>query len=131
LSWDDLAVLNPNAQDAALSLVFHGDGPELSVDYGLPAGSSIEWRDVLVSLLGLAGDAQAAGSLEILSDVPVIATARSYAATAAGSFGQFLPPRGSSGIGPGRPGLFAARAYRRLSNLGLQPRRAAASRCGC
>jgi hypothetical protein len=119
---NDLAVLNPNAQDAALTLVFHGEGPELSVDYGLPAESSIEWRDVLVSLLGLAGDAQAAGSLEILSDVPVVATARSYAATAAGSFGQFLPAlAASSGIGPGEPGFVVqlARTAERYSNLGV------------
>jgi glucose/arabinose dehydrogenase len=119
---NDLAVLNPNGQDAALTLVFHGDGPELSVDAVLPAGSSVEWRDVLVSLLGLSGDAQAAGSLEILSDVPVVATARSYAATAAGTFGQFLPAlAASSGIGPGEPGLVPqlARSAERYSNLGF------------
>ena len=119
---NDLAVLNPNGQDAALTLVFHGGGSELSVEAGLPAETSIEWRDVLVSLFGLAGDAQAAGSLEILSDVPVIATARSYAATAAGSFGQFLPALAQgSGIGPGEPGfvLQLARTAERYSNLGF------------
>ena len=119
---NDLAVLNPNGEDAALTLVFHGTGPELSVEAGLPAESSIEWRDVLVALFGLPGEAEAAGVLEILSDVPVVATARSYAATAAGSFGQFLPALGEgSGIGPGETGLVPqlARSAERYSNLGF------------
>jgi len=119
---NDLAVLNPTGQDASLTLVFHWGGPQLSVAVGLPAESSIEWRDVLVSLFGLAGDAQVAGTLEILSDVPLVATARSYAATGSGTFGQFLPAlAASSGIGPGEVGLLPqlARSADRYSNLGF------------
>jgi hypothetical protein len=119
---NDLAVLNPNGRDAALTLVFHGDGPELSVEAGLPAESSIEWRDVLVSLFGLGGDAEVAGALEILSDVPIVATARSYAVTASGTYGQFLPALAArDGIGPGEVGLVPqlARSAERYTNLGV------------
>ena len=117
----DLAVLNPAAEDAAMTLILHRDGPELSVEASLSAGSSTEWRDVLVDLFGLGGDAQVAGTLEILSDVPVVATARSYAVTSSGTFGQHLPALGvRDGLGPGEPGLLLqlARSAERYTNLG-------------
>lgn len=117
----DLAVLNPTSQDAAMTFILHRDGPELSAEAVLPAGSSTEWRDVLDGLFGLGGDTQMAGTVEILSDVPVVATARSYAASQSGTFGQHLPAlQERDGLGAGEPGLLLqlTRSAERYTNLG-------------
>jgi glucose/arabinose dehydrogenase len=118
----DLTVVNSTSQDARLTLTFRADGGEDGVETELLAGRSIEWRDVLVSLFGRSDGDQVAGTVEILADVPVAATARSYADVATGTYGQLLPALSSSdAIGPGEAGLLAgiARSPQRYTNLGV------------
>lgn len=118
----ELVVTNPNGQPAEVDLVFSAGGMTLEGSATVPAGGGVAWSDVLVDLFGMDGDDQAAGVVKALSEVPVTVSARSYAALADGTFGQYLPGLGSSdGIGAGEFGLVPqlARSEARYTNLGF------------
>lgn len=117
----DLWLTNPSADSIAAHVSFHDRGGVVlgQAPMILPAGGSVALRDVIATPLRL-GDA--AGSLTIASDRPLLATTRSWTPGASGSFGQFIPAfdaRLASGAG-GRPvnaiELESSASYR--TNLG-------------
>ncbi|HSN54052.1 MAG TPA: Ig-like domain-containing protein, partial [Candidatus Sulfomarinibacteraceae bacterium] len=120
-SWrSDLVLVNPGEASADLILTFRsGAGPQ-EISVALPAGGSIGWDDVLMTLFGL--DEEAAGSLEILSTEPITATVRTFNADPAGAFGQFFPSvAGADGLTDGVGGIVPhlKRDDGSRSNLGL------------
>jgi glucose/arabinose dehydrogenase len=118
----DLVVSNPWGRQAQVELVFRGSGLELEGSSSIPPGGSTEWRDVLVSLFGLDPAAEAAGVVEVRSELPLAVSARSYATTEGGSFGQFLPGLGpDDGVGPGARGVIPklSRSSERYTNIGF------------
>ncbi len=118
----ELAITNSDGQEAEVDLVFSGGGMTLEGSATVPPGGGVVWPDVLLDLFGLAADQQAAGVVEVLSNVPVTVGARSYAALESGTFGQYLPGLGpDDGIGPGEVGVVSqlARSENRYTNLGF------------
>jgi hypothetical protein len=82
----DLGILNTGADATAISVVFHQtDGPDLTTDLVLESGQHRVLEDV-VGLLGGEGS----GSLEILAELPVLVSSRTYSQGDLGTFGQYL-----------------------------------------
>lgn len=82
----DLCLLNRSGASALVDVTFHGDeggGGTMSIE--LQAGEQQTVADV-VSAIGMAGT----GSIEIVSDRPVLAGSRTYNSSAEGTFGQYL-----------------------------------------
>jgi hypothetical protein len=119
----DLAVVNRSGSDASLVVEFHdGDTGAVatSEDLGIPADATVEWVDVLGSLLGL--DGSHTGALVVESDVPLMVGARTYNTTSEGTYGQRMPGvTPSTALQPGESGLIAhlkgGASFR--SNVGL------------
>jgi len=83
----DVAVLNRCDADATVELrLHHGDGVVDSNTYAVPSGKQQIFQDVVAQLTS--GDA--AGALEVISDVEVGITSRTYNTSGDGSFGQSL-----------------------------------------
>jgi PKD repeat protein len=132
-SWrSDVAIVNVLSSPATahLTLVFRGGGrPPLFAIATLAAGATVDWRDVLVSLLGLAESDSAAGALAVYSDRAVAITSRTCDLTPAGTLGASYPPlTASDGLTAGATavlgGLRRTAAFRTnigAVNLGEQP----------
>jgi glucose/arabinose dehydrogenase len=118
----ELSVANPSGEEAVLDLEFRGGGMMLDASTAVAPGGAAAWNDVLVDLFGMDPDQQASGVVTIDSTVPVAVSVRSYASTASGTLGQYLPGLSDSdGIVPGRPGVISqlARTDSRYTNLGV------------
>jgi PKD repeat protein len=90
----EVAVVNLLTSPAAahLTLVFQcTDCPPLFATATVPAGGSVEWRDILVSLFGQPDAVNVSGALLVYADRPVVVTARSYDQTASGTLGSSYP----------------------------------------
>ncbi len=90
----DLAVVNRNAQTAVATITFHDyvGGAPMVVNRELPAGATVEARDILVSLFGYADTANVKGTLTIESSVELDITSRTYnQKSATETFGQYYP----------------------------------------
>ncbi len=90
----EVAVVNLLTSPAAahLTLVFQcTDCPPLFATATVPAGGSVEWRDILVSLFGQPDAVNVSGALLVYADRPVAVTARSYDQTASGTLGSSYP----------------------------------------
>jgi len=86
------AVSAPGGRPAHLTLVYREGGSFLVRTATVPAGGAAAWDDLLVELFGLDSDASSAGSLELVSDIPVATAGRAYADRGAdGTYGQALP----------------------------------------
>jgi len=103
----DLAVVNPGAAAASLTLAFVPvDGPSVTRTATLAAGGTREWADVLVSLFGVASAGSASGAIRIGADAALCVASRTFNQDAAGTFGGFLPAvTAAESLSPGRTGV--------------------------
>jgi len=75
--YSDLAVLNPGEATAQVRLTFTGNASTPpAVTASLPGRQQLAWRDVLVSLFGLAGED--VGAIAVESTQPLQVSARTY-----------------------------------------------------
>jgi PKD repeat protein len=120
----EVAVVNLLASPATahLTLVFHGTtGSSLFATAEVPAGGSLAWPDILVSLFGQPDQANIQGALLVYADRPVALTVRTYDQTDNGTLGSSYPALVvGDGVGVGQtgvvPGLKRNAGFR--SNLG-------------
>ncbi len=87
----DVAVVSLAAEPVAVVLTFMGRGAPVARAFVLAPGATVQYRDVLVSLLGFADSDSVSGSLHIATDGPVAVASRTYNQSDAGTYGQFLP----------------------------------------
>jgi len=118
----DLTVLNPNDATANLTLVYVSGSAPVLRDAVLAGHTSVAWSDVLVALFGFPQDASTSGAVQVISDVPLGITGRSYNLGAGGTFGGTFPAlTAADGLGSGTVGLLPnlkrTAAYR--SNVGF------------
>ncbi len=95
----DVAVVNPGSTGADLTLTFydHDSGQSTIASRPLAAGASVEWRDVLVTVLGLASASAAKGILQVAATAPVVVSCRTYnQETVTRTYGQQLPALGEA-----------------------------------
>ncbi len=103
----DLAVVNPGAANASLTLTFAPvEGAPVTRTATLGPRGTREWADVLVSLFGVAASANASGALRVASDVSLCVSSRTFNQGEEGTFGGFLPAvTTGEALGPGRLGV--------------------------
>ena len=102
----DVAVVNRSGFAGSLTLTYLSPDLQLTQAVGLPAGGTVEWRNVLESLFGLALTGNTAGLVEVVADVPLAITARSYSEGPQGTMGQDFPAlTDSDALLPGRVGI--------------------------
>jgi PKD repeat protein len=87
----DVALVNHGGATAHLTLTYYSDSLTLGTGYDLPPGSTVEWRDVLVSRFAFSASGSSSGVLHVSSDVPVCVSSRTYNQTAQGTYGQRYP----------------------------------------
>lgn len=87
----DVAVVNWGASAVLLQATYHSSGAPLTRTTSLAVNAALEWRDVLVSLFGVAAGASTSGTIAISASGPVVVTSRTYNETATGTFGQYFP----------------------------------------
>jgi len=88
----DVAVMNPGSAAAELLLTYVSGAAPVSRLAELAGGSTVEWGDLLVTVFGYSSSASTKGTLEVVSNVPVVVAARTYnQAAGGGTFGQFMP----------------------------------------
>jgi uncharacterized repeat protein (TIGR01451 family) len=122
----DIAAVNGSAEAASLTLVYRAGGAPLTRQASLPAGGTLEWPDILVGEFGLAAAAKSSGSLEIVANLPLALTSRTYNQGTAGTFGQSYPalaaasalPLGVIGVLPQLAKTAAVRSNIGVQNLG-------------
>ena len=102
----DLAAVNRSAGAATLTLTYSSDAAPVVRTATLAAGATVEWRDILVSLFGLAAGANASGTVHVASSAVLGVASRTYNLTATGTFGQSYPALTvAEALMPGRVGL--------------------------
>lgn len=87
----DVALVSLAAEPVAVVLTFMGRGAPVARAFVLAPGATVQYRDVLVSLLGFADSDSVSGSLHVATDGPVAVASRTYNQSDAGTYGQFLP----------------------------------------
>jgi hypothetical protein len=98
----DVGILNPHQGPATVEIRLRNSGNVWTMAVTIPGGAEHVVEDVVGQLVG--GDGQ--GSLEVVSDVGVNVTSRTYNQTAGGTFGQSLDGLSSrDGVTPGRRAL--------------------------
>jgi glucose/arabinose dehydrogenase len=102
----DVAVVNRSGFAGSLTLTYASPDLQLTQAASLSAGGTVEWRNVLESLFGLAPTGNTAGLVEVVADVPLAITARSYSEGPQGTMGQDFPAlTDSDALLPGRVGI--------------------------
>jgi len=102
----DLTVLNPNDAPANLTLAYFSESAPVVRTAVLAGHTSVAWKDVLVSLFGFPQDVSTSGVVQVISDVRVASTGRSYNLSAGGTFGGAFPAlTATDGLGSGKIGL--------------------------
>jgi len=95
----DLAILNPGTDPAEVDLRYRHAGGLAQSSLSLESGAILELVNVAVDTFG---EPDSAGAVEVMSDRPLIVTARTYNDAPQGTFGQFIPGVASSdGLAPG------------------------------
>ncbi len=95
----DVGILNLHNGSASVELRLRGGSEIWTMTVTIPAGSELGLHDVVEQLVG--GDGQ--GSLEVISDLGVTVTSRTFNVAATGTFGQSLDGlTPSAGLEPGR-----------------------------
>jgi subtilisin-like proprotein convertase family protein len=85
-----LALLNRSGGSAQVTLSYvRGSGPVVTESVTLANNQLVAWDDVAVTLFGVSADSS--GAIKVDSSQPLIVTARTYNASASGTYGQFLP----------------------------------------
>lgn len=134
----NVAVVNPASVAADLTvrfLPYAGGGTPLERIVRLPAGATMEWVDILVSLFGVDPATSLKGSLRVSANGPLVLGSRTYNQTAAGTFGQYYPAvsgweallPGESGVVPHLKKTTAFRSNLGVLNLGVTDVRVAVS----
>jgi hypothetical protein len=84
-----LAVLNTAdaSNEATLRYLYGASTVEVTVQLG--PGELAAWDDVVVDLFSVAGESS--GAVRVRADEPVLVSARTFNASADGTFGQFMP----------------------------------------
>ncbi len=118
----DVVAVNAGSASATVEAIFHADPTELRQTVVLEPGATREWRNVVESLFGQPASAEIQGTLELVTSVPIVVTARTYNQGAQGTFGQYLPAiSGEGALTSGQVGVLPAlkrnAAYR--TNLGV------------
>ena len=85
----DLAVTNIGSSDAAIDLTFTSSAGVITQHVMVAAQHASEWQDAVVSLFGVAVDAQ--GPVVAVSGTPVTIQVHSYTPFATGTMGQSYP----------------------------------------
>ena len=85
----DLAVTNIGSSDAAIDLTFTSSAGVITQHVMVAAQHASEWQDAVVSLFGVAVDAQ--GPVVAVSGAPVTIQVHSYTPFATGTMGQSYP----------------------------------------
>jgi CubicO group peptidase (beta-lactamase class C family) len=80
----DLALLNLSGRQARVSVIFHGPAGVADASLVLAQGEQRIVHDVVAEL-----EASGSGTLEIVSDAPVLASSRTFNTSADGTFGQY------------------------------------------
>lgn len=102
----DVAVVNRSGFAGSLTLTYASPDLRLTQAASLSAGGTVEWRNVLEGLFGLAPAGNTAGLVEVVADVPLAITARSYSEGPQGTMGQDFPAlTDSDALLPGRVGI--------------------------
>jgi len=102
----DLAIVNRSGFSANVTLTYLAAGAELTQSVVLQAGATVEGVNVLESLFGQPPGANTAGLVKVVSDVPVVATGRSYSIGPQGTMGQDYPGlTAADALVPGRVGV--------------------------
>jgi subtilisin-like proprotein convertase family protein len=85
-----VALLNRSGSSAQVTLSYvRSSGPVLTESVTLANNQLVAWDDVAVTLFGVSADSS--GAIKVDSNQPLIVTARTYNASASGTYGQFLP----------------------------------------
>ena len=102
-----VALLNRSGAGAQVTLTYvRGSGPPLSESATLANNQLLAWDDVAVTLFGVGADSS--GAIKIDSSQPLVVTARTYNASASGTYGQFLPGVDESdGLAYGQSGVIS------------------------
>jgi len=90
----DIAAVNRNAAEAAAitATYYPESGSAVVRNASLPAGATVEWRDILVANFGFAADANTKGTMIFETPVPLDITSRTYnQKSATETFGQSYP----------------------------------------
>jgi hypothetical protein len=92
-AWrSDVGAVNTGERDATIVLRYGIGDSSLSRSHLLAPGTTVEWRDVLVSLLGLDPAEASSGTLAVTADESIVMTSRTYTDQgAAGTYGQYEP----------------------------------------
>jgi len=85
----DIGCVNPGLDPASFSLVFAN--AKSTHEESLAAGAATEWANIVETVFGVSPSTSTSGSVEILSDRPLVLSARTYNDTPDGTFGQYLP----------------------------------------
>ena len=108
LIWrSKIALLNRSGASAQVTLTYvRGSGPPLSESVTLANNQLLAWDDVAVTLFGVGADSS--GAIKIDTSQPLVVTARTYNASASGTYGQFLPGVDESdGLSYGQSGVIS------------------------
>ena len=85
-----LALLNRSGGSAQVTLSYvRSSGPVLAESVTLANNQLMAWDDVAVTLFGVGADSS--GAIKVDSSQTLVVTARTYNASASGTYGQFLP----------------------------------------
>lgn len=104
----DVAAVNNGAVAAGMTFTYTNyDGSQtVQRTHPLPAGQTVEWQDVLMTLFSFSTSASTKGTLRLESDQPVVLNARTYNQASNGTYGQRYPaltaadaiPAGGTGV---------------------------------
>jgi hypothetical protein len=87
----DVAVINTATAAASLDLSFYPtSGQARTGGMTLPAGATMEWRNVLETVFGVSSADSIQGTIVVGSDQPLVLSARTYNQAASGTYGQYL-----------------------------------------
>ncbi len=114
----DVGILNPHDGPASVEVRLRDGSDTWTMTTTIPAGAEVVLEDVVAQLVG--GNGQ--GSLEVVSDVGVTVTSRTYNVATTGTFGQALEGvTPGAGLAPGRRSLlgplYESPSYR--TNIGV------------
>jgi PKD repeat protein len=132
-NWrSDVAIVASGSAQATLHLTYHdaATGAATPATRTMTPGSTVEYRDILVSVFGFAAGSSVNGTVDITSNQPLVITSRTYnQETATRTYGQYYPAlvvaypggRGADSISGGDVGILAGlkknTAYR--TNVGM------------
>jgi PKD repeat protein/photosystem II stability/assembly factor-like uncharacterized protein len=117
-----LSITNPSSDPMEGELRFFSAQGEVAAPFQLDGGQSRTWDDLLVDSFGLDPTASVVGTLRIVGSRQIVATARTYDSSSAGTSGQEMPAiRWSETLPESKTGYLPLlrRSERFRSNLGL------------